>query len=472
MPTTNQYNVTKQRKRNIYVKINLLNFNFQIVDELSGVVLSDTWTISSSSDIRRTGTITLTPTDSSFEIEAGNKIWLDKYIQPFIGIENIHTGEVEYTNMGIYLIDNPSQNFSSTDNTITIQLIDLMSKITGLRNGNLEGYEYQIKEGTSIREAIIGILKECGFNKYIIDIKSEDYQTVQYDISVSVGGTYYQLLTELNNMNVNYQIYFDVDGVFHYEKIPDGVNEQVIIDDNIWKRCYISHTVNTSFEDLKNSITVLGKMHDISNYCSSISLSGSQINATCSNVSALRNNLKVGFTTPDNTINSPSFNLNSYGAKLIKNENGTQPILEPNTYYVIKYKQDGDYWFFMGELQPMYIVEETNPNSPFYVNGTTGRIRIVLSGGEYDNINTTDLARQRAEWELYTRCRLLDSITLTCVPIYWADVNTLIEITLPNKTESQKYIIKEISITGGISGTQSIQMMKYYPYYETNRLFQ
>ena len=43
MPTQAEYNVTKQQQRELYVKINLLNFKFQIVDELSGVLLSDSF---------------------------------------------------------------------------------------------------------------------------------------------------------------------------------------------------------------------------------------------------------------------------------------------------------------------------------------------------------------------------------------------------------------------------------------------
>jgi hypothetical protein len=60
---------------------------------------------------------------------------------------------------------------------------------------------------------------------------------------------------------------------------------------------------------------------------------------------------------------------------------------------------------------------------------------------------------------------LKDNITLTCVPIYWADVNKLISIVLPTSGESLQYIIKSISTQGGIDGTQTLECMRYYPYY-------
>jgi len=59
-------------------------------------------------------------------------------------------------------------------------------------------------------------------------------------------------------------------------------------------------------------------------------------------------------------------------------------------------------------------------------------------------------------------------VTINCVPIYWIDVNILIEITLPNKQGvevTSQYIVKEVSTSGGVDGTQTITLMQYYPLY-------
>jgi hypothetical protein len=100
---------------------------------------------------------------------------------------------------------------------------------------------------------------------------------------------------------------------------------------------------------------------------------------------------------------------------------------------------------------------------------TLGTLRIVLSGDEYENIWSQDLAEQRAKFELYQRCRLQDNLTITCLPIYWLDTNWLIEITLPNeqsgKEETAQYLIKSISTDGTMSGTQTVTLVRYYPYY-------
>ena len=100
-------------------------------------------------------------------------------------------------------------------------------------------------------------------------------------------------------------------------------------------------------------------------------------------------------------------------------------------------------------------------------------IRQVCSGGEYDNIqwvegSSVNLAQDRAEYELYLRCKLQDQIQVECVPLYWLDTN--VTITLPNKQgnvkEEEKYIIKTINTTLGVNSSQTITMMKYYPLYD------
>jgi hypothetical protein len=104
---------------------------------------------------------------------------------------------------------------------------------------------------------------------------------------------------------------------------------------------------------------------------------------------------------------------------------------------------------------------------PYYTT-TLGTLRIVLSGDKYDNIWSDDLAMQRAQFELYQRCRLLDTVNINILPLYWLDTNWLIEITLPNKNgieETNQYLIKSISTDGGLNGTQSLSLMRYYPYY-------
>lgn len=562
--TEQQYSIVKQPYRELYCKVNLLNYQFQIVDDISGVVLSDTWTISATSDIRRTGTLVILPdNDEAYKIQAGSKIFLDKYVQVYIGIKDETTDEIVYNNMGIYLINNPTHTFDSTNNSITLQLVDLMAKLTGLRNGNLAGYEYQLKEGQDVKEIIVAVLAEVGFNNYNIEIDEEDYQTIQFDMSVDGTATLYDILKTINeNQYINYQMYFDVDGIFHFNHIPSGKDAPVMVDDDIWRYAYISHEVTTNYEDLKNDIVVLGKTHTASKYSNDCTLNNHTFTMSSASVKREKNHIKLAFTTPTNmtpTVDGEQYylNLNNYGSYPLKTTLGSLHFkMLPNTYYVVRLQNFGreslsligaqntttytlkkalplddmgvtasdivgwyvsalakslneartenakivsyneqnltitlsksintdkewtgrlcymynpdtskTYWQFMGENQPRAEIKDENPNSPFYVNGSVGDIRIVLSGGDYDNISTNELAMERAQWELYTRCRLNDNLTLTCLPIYWLDVNWLVNITLPTENEVKPFIIKEISISSGTTATQSVTLVSYYDFY-------
>ena len=566
-----EYNVAKQQARELHAKINLLNFNFQTVDELSGVVLpSSTYSIDSTSDIRRTCNISLIPIDSSFDIAEGNKIWLDKYIQVYIGIKNILTSEIIYTNMGIYLVDNPTRVYDPANNTMTIKGVDLMAKMTGLRNGNLEGIDYVIPSGYNVRKAIIAAISLAGFTKYSC---VECPYTVPNQITIESGGTVYDILKKLQEITAEqYQMYFDVDGVFHYDKVPNGVNDQVVVDDDIWNAVLIDYSISNDFDNIKNHIEVYGKTHDIKYYGGTATVSGSQISCSISTLKKLRKNIKLGFTMPETftlgsnpTLKVTGYNSTAFTAYPIMNDVGTTHIastqfvagkyyvckmilgddyatlatsstvsnnvatlnstineydvtissitaytngmtftfktpstgcdvaynptirvnaldaleiqsptlLENDTSYTVTVTIQSDdtskmYFYFMGEVNPSGVAEETNPESPFYINGTMGSVRLVLQGGDYDNIYTSELAQIRANWELYNYCRLQDSITIDVIPLYWLDVNTLISITLPNKqgtSTTEEYLVKQISTTLDITGTQSIQLMKFYPFY-------
>ena len=102
-----EYNVSTQKNRSLYFKINLLNFDMLVVEELSGVVLSGTFTADATSDIRNTLDVSLVVKDASFNVAVGGKIWIDKYIQFFVGIYDQHLKEIVWTNKGIYLINSP-----------------------------------------------------------------------------------------------------------------------------------------------------------------------------------------------------------------------------------------------------------------------------------------------------------------------------------------------------------------------------
>lgn len=669
------YNVLKQQYIKKYIRLELLDFQYNIVDELSGNMTQCSINVDSNSDLRRSCDLSFVVTTSTFDIKAGSKLWLDKFVRPYVGYENMRTGEIQWYNQGIYLVNNPQWSYNASTNEISMQALDLMSKLTGLRNGNLEGIPTKIAKDENVREAIIKTIELGGFTKYICEeCKTNDgtIVPVPYDIEIDVGGTIYDVLTGLRDIMPNYQIYFDINGVFHYEPIPLAYDDPVLIDDDLFNNVLISENINTDFESVKNYVEVLGHTWDVDYYSPSESttVSGNMITPTFADLTALEDGTAVGITLPidanstsglnigflgtnkivdidsknvqslskdtewifqfvsgqtlpsdyiqleyiqssgsqyintgfkpnqdtkisitvdfplsgtswlyggrtsagsnslgflcesgsryrfdyassvntltvkptgkftidsdknkcyingelvltatyttfTSPVNMYIFNNNNNGslsggssAKLYncsiydngvlirnfipcKNESGTVGLYDSvnNQFYQnagsgtfiagpeIPPVEDkgGPFWRFMGHQQAQATSYDDNPSSPFYVgdpigSSSVGRIRIVLYGGEYDNIYSDDLAKQRADFEIYQRSRLNDSISMETIPIPWMDVNIVISHRFGQKQEPSKYIVKSFSVDYATGGTMTINAITWYPYYEESEV--
>ena len=671
------YNVLKQQYIKKYIRLELLDFQYNIVDELSGNMTKCSINVDSNSDLRRSCDLGFVVTTSTFDIKAGSKIFLDKMVRPYVGYENMRTGEIQWYNQGIYLVNNPQWSYNASTNEISMQALDLMSKLTGLRNGNLEGIPTKIAKDENVREAIIKTIELGGFTKYICEeCKTKDgtIVPVPYDIEIDVGGTIYDILTGLRDIMPNYQIYFDINGVFHYEPIPLAYDDPVLIDDDLFNNVLISENINTDFESVKNYVEVLGHTWDVDYYSPSESttVSGGTITPTFSDLKTLEDGTAVGITLPVDVNSTSGLNIGFLGTNKIvdidsKNvqslskdtewifqfvpgpklpsgyteleyiqSSGTQYIdtgFKPNqdtrvvtkfdmiqtdtawrklwgsgsgsynldfalwndgttklqsyygtktnsavpitsmslnvdankniweysgetitfdknnftcaySMYIFNVNKDnssaylpgmmklyffkiynnevlvrdfipcknpsgaiglydtvnnqfyqnvgsgtfiagpeipstedkgGPFWRFMGHQQAQATSYDNNPSSPFYVgdpigSSSVGRIRIVLYGGEYDNIYSDDLAKQRADFEIYQRSRLNDSISMETIPIPWMDANIVVSHRFGQKQEPSKYIVKSFSVDYATGGTMTINAITWYPYYEESEV--
>ena len=468
------YNILSQQIITKYIKLEILNFQYNVVDEISGNLTAMSVNIDSESDLRRSCNLTFVVTDASFDVKAGNKIWLDKLCRPWVGYENIYTGKIQWYNQGIYLINAPSWRYNATTHELSLAGLDLASKLTGLRNGELEGIPTKIPAGSSVREAMIAAIELAGFTKYTIsECKDVDGNiiAVPNDIEIAQGGTVWNIVTQLRDILPRYETFFDVDGVFIYQPIPTGSGDPVIIDDTIWPNLLIDESINNDFEGVKNYIEVYGRTLDPSYFSTNTTYSGSTLSLTVADYpTALTDNTIVGFTTPStgdiSATGGISLKMNSLTASVLYEygTNNSVTALDNETYYVAYYNQG---WYLMGHQQPVGIAYDDNPDSPFYINGSIGRIRHVLYGGEYENITSDKMALERAKYELWKSTRLQDSITLTSIPNPWLDVNVLISHAIRGKSQEDaaQYIIKSISTDYGIEGTQSINAITYYPLY-------
>ena len=487
--TQDDYNILKQSYIKQYIKLDLLDFNMNVVDELSGNLIGLSVTVDANADLRRSCECSLVVTDSSFEIQPGGKIFLDKYIRPWIGYLNIRTGNIQWYNQGIYLINAPSYQYDAATYTLSFSGLDLMSKLTGLRNGELPGVPTKVPQGSDVRGAIIAALELGGFNKYIVsECKNIDdtIQEVPYDIEIAQGGTVYDILKELCAILPQYQMYFDTDGVFHYELIPTGANDPVLIDDDVWQNILISESVSTDFENVKNYIEVYGRSHNIDHFSDNTTVDGSTVTLhipsltpTTTGGSPLQEWTLVGFVPPSKVTGSIYLKITAGASeaaptilgtyKLVNKDGSGTNYLEKDKYYVAQFQANHTF-LDLGNDQASAVAYDDNPDSPFYVgdpvgSSSVGIIRHVCYSGEYDNIMSNDLAKQRAEIELYWRCRLNDSISLATIPIPWLDVNIIMSHAMKLQGDPKKYMIQSYNAQYGDTNSMTISASSWYPYY-------
>lgn len=635
MPNQKQFDTTLQSIRNIDCKLFVLDYDYTILDEISGKTESISLSVNAESDIRRTANINIALKDDSrqtnsniFYWQVGNPYWFDKYIQIYVAIQDVQTQEYVWVNEGIYMVNSPTISYDATSNSLSFEAVDLMSKMTGLRNGQLEGMTYTIPVGSTITGAIKTLLIEQGFDKYIVF--DPPYNYVPQEINIDVGGTAYDLLCQLRDINSNWEMFFDVDGVFHFQQIPSGKviidpesgeegEPTPVVDQTVWDKLNVSYNLDTNFEDVKNYVEVLGKVHEPNEY-GTATIKDGLLDLKLANVieSYLNNEWIIGIpviategATEPEALATPITNITIHdnANNLIFKIKLATPIIAANEYYCVKLTFDATKCTaceYLGALQPRAVAFENNPDSPFYVGTSTQyesaygnvvdfasenesyivefspavvgnnmmlnlspwctasdfnaasvgetwkfklnvesvsqyiitmsiimggsantysirnmanerisldyaqdylliatkistttlqfnvmyypmpasvlpmsttsvlnlpkfnkQVRLVCAGDEYDNIYSDALAEQRARYEIYLRSRLHDNIQIVSAPIYWLEVNNIIEYNLPNNNseESDLWLIKSISTDISPNGTQNISATRYYPLY-------
>lgn len=276
IPTQTDYELSQLKIRNNRLKVEVLNFNLQTIDLIEGNVISGSVSIDATSDIRRTCSVSLIPTKNYQTISEGGEFWIDKYIRIYVGTDNPRdNNNTEWWNLGLFLINNPNRVYDATSNTISFEGLDLMAKLTGRRSGQLPAITTIVPAGSKISDVVKQTITQLGgFNNYIID---DAGYTVPYDIKKEVGSTIYDLLVELRDLYSNWEMFFDVNGVFHWQEIPSGETEAVLLDfDQLTQPIIINDGIDVDFENVKNNIIVWGRLLD----------DGIQVHAICTDTEA------------------------------------------------------------------------------------------------------------------------------------------------------------------------------------------
>ena len=261
MVTQTEYDLMFQSVRELHVKMTVLDTNDNIVDRIEGFLIDGSITIDSSSSIRRTADNIKLYLKNNFIPAPDSPIWLNKKFKLEIGIRSIKDNQIYYFNLGTFSYDQPQINISLTERTITFKGLDKMAFHDGTYNGKLDVPKTICNVDAPISQAIRTTITVLGHEtKYIIEDCVDDSGTIRnipYKLEKDIGSTEWDIIKELANLYMWYQVYYDVDGFFRYEKYKYRLTDSIIWDFSDYDFRITSQTID-DFQNVKNVIKVYG----------------------------------------------------------------------------------------------------------------------------------------------------------------------------------------------------------------------
>ena len=408
------YDIFSSPLQNKKIRIEILDNYFKVVSSMEGDVIGGSINYDANNDNRRSCNIeVVVPNifgldsffipDSSYTIRYGGKIWIDRNVKIWVGTQNLATDEYEWTNCGIYIIDQPTKKFTADSNIISFSGIDLMVRLSGVRGGQLSSltttipqYQNEINtERTTLRGAFTYVLEDlANITNYTIsdEIDNALWKYLPYDISVSAGGTIYDILTKLREIPSDWEMFFDENGVFIFQPISSGSSESIV---DITEEVVSEEEVAVDFNNVKNQIIVYGGLNEVVRYTETVvyDKTNNRLRLYFDEFGwgSLYLGSKLGFKNlaqyNDFTIDNISFYIGNQlfaeDIPLVGSENTTSNIptltLEPNEVYIIRVLQ-GDVntngslkgtnvvFDLYTRQQPRQTAVESNKNSDYYIN--------------------------------------------------------------------------------------------------------
>jgi hypothetical protein len=362
--TQEMYNAHFKKYRTLYVKVEILNSQDKVVDRLEGVAIDGSVDIQAESLIRRTGNISfllksnLIPTPSS-------PLWINNKIRLWIGIDYLDS--IQYFNLGIFIFSNPNIIINNSDRTISLSLYDKMYKF---EKTPLE-LTTKFTVGTPIPEVLKSVVQTLGGeNKLLINSNS---LTLPYDLEFSPDETILNVIEKIQGLYMQWQCYYDENGRFIYEEIPNRLNDEIIwnFEDNTDFR--INNNQEIKFDNIYNYFKIIGKTKDDGTFASA-------------------------------------------------------------------------------------IVQNTNVNSPFAIAKIGKKALVIQDDNYYENEQCT----QYGNYLKYKHGNFNELASFSMIPVFYFDVNKIIEFNSLDDNLIGKYCISNLSVSLKYDGEMNVIVYKIY----------
>jgi hypothetical protein len=500
--TNNDIRLLKLHNKKVKMTVKLFDSDtYQEVDNITGNVVSASYDKQYDSDIRTTCSLTLSVKNKNKIEEDFEKTWNKRMVELICSIFDSSIGTYRNYSLGRLLMESGSTTYNATEQTIKLNLVDLMASLTESRGSQI-GSDTHIpatETGTSVRNVLINIINEFAvFKRYNI-CDFED--TIPYDLDFGNGIYPIEMLRSVLDLFPYYEMFYDEEGIFTVQKIPTKVEDPIDIGREIIDECLISEGKESNFSEIRNTTEIWGKELECDYTAVSCVQSNETYNVTIDSsfVAYVDGDTYAVVPNADSVLNQ-KINIQSLGAYKVYNMSGAGTYTEiparamkAGMAYSIRYTQSK--FVLVGELQVRCIVQEiiampseaakqyykeqnncnnvewvVNPDSTYActIAPTTGRItgeiKQVLSDGDYADIYSTDLAFERARYENWLKCRLQDRVSFEAILIPWIDINQKIQYTSPITGDVGTWIVQSVSFDFE-NWTMSVTASRFYPSY-------
>lgn len=363
--------------------------------------------------------------------------------------------------------------------------VDTIGQVSCLQGYTVNWKQNRLDTGTT--QSQVDRDESNGFDN--LDNDNGTWHMIPYDLEFDVGATLWDVLSKIRDLYPGYEMFFDKDGMFIFQLIPICNHDNNVLDYTQFDGLVINESCNLDLSNVRNAVQVYGQNIDAERFSEKTTIVSKVYNKinvksilpTFETSFVFKGDIVVGIVFPNlstitkenayMTINNETYPLME--RKSVISEDKTGAAVNTIEYQNLKYSKFNSidmycfkflstkkYWVYTGMYQIEGYAENNDPNSPFSIDNIGYRLH-VCNGGEFEDIPTSTLATERAEYELWLRSRLNDNITLETVIIPFLEVNNKIQYKKLSDSSIDSYIIKKISYSF-TSGTMTIDMTKFY----------
>ena len=461
--------LVKQKEQKRYAVLRTVNREKRNVCSIRGEYISGGVDIDESSNIRRTGSVTMKVWESDIDNLA--HLAMNYYVRLYVGIEDNDTLEVSWYKQGTFIITQNSIKFDKTTRTLSLSLADIMTDLTGDRAGVLHAFSSIAKNSQRIDAVMKNVLEICGVTDYDItpicitrksfnfwdEKQSEKDFLVPYDLEFSTGFTAYDILDKLINLYPNWEMFFDLDGKFICQrKVTEEDNSFVVMDDDNLRGLIISENVSIDLSKVKNIVEVWGKDGNYygeardENPESPFNVAATKPLRMVEHKDQVCDRYKE---TTEKAQKEAQDNVDS-----TKKEIGitVATIVKDQVSLAVLQSKGGS----SAEIKKLQDEIDKNKQSLNYLNHNLKVYESQVKG--VLEVSGDDMAKEWAEQLLYENCRMQDSITLECIGLPFLN-NTDCKISYRSKIDNKvrTYVVKSISHSFDNS-TTTINAIRFY----------